>query len=185
MIIRKALLEDSKTVAVLLLTAMEEIVYSFIGTKNHELALDLLFFFVERENNQYSYQNCFVAEENGQIIGAVNIYDGAKLQELRAPVVSYVQNKFNPDFNPEDETEKGEFYIDSIGVDNGHQGKGIGSQILQFLIDDYVIKNNQILGLLVEEGNPNAKKLYLRLGFKSVGNKKLAGKNLEHLQLKY
>ncbi|KFF04303.1 GNAT family N-acetyltransferase [Flavobacterium reichenbachii] len=184
MIIRKALLKDSKTIAVLLLTAMEEIVYSFIGTKNYELALELLLFFVERENNQYSYQNCFVTEENGKIIGAVNIYDGARFHELREPVIRYVQNKFNPDFNPEDETENGEFYIDSIGVDSGHQGKGIGSQILQFLIDDYVIKNNKVLGLLVEEGNPNAKKLYLKLGFKSVGPKKLAGKNLEHLQLK-
>lgn len=83
----------------------------------------------------------------------------------------------------EDETESGEFYIDCIGVNSDQQGKGIGSKALNFLIDEYVVKNHQTLGLLVDEDNPNAKRLYLKLGFKVVGRKSLAGKKMEHLQL--
>ncbi|TDW51848.1 ribosomal protein S18 acetylase RimI-like enzyme [Flavobacterium sp. 270] len=182
--IRKATLQDSSPVSVLLLSAMEEIIYSFLGAKDYALALDFLYHFVSKENNQYSYQNCFVVEENDTIIGAVNIYNGERLHDLRAPIVAYFKANFNPDFTSEDETQSGEFYIDSLGVDPNYQGKGIGSKMLQFLIDEYVIKNKQTLGLLVEEANPNAKRLYLRLGFEAVGHKTLGGKSLEHLQLK-
>jgi len=184
MIIRKALSEDSPQIAPILMLAMEDIVYKFIGKKDFDSAKDFLLNFVEKENNQYSYQNCFVAEEENKIIGAVNIYDGATLEKLRIPVIEYVRANFNPDFNPEDETQSGEFYIDALGIDPAHQGKGIGSKILQFLIEKYVNQKKQTLGLLVDEDNPNAKKLYVKLGFAVVGKKTLVGKTLEHLQIK-
>jgi ribosomal protein S18 acetylase RimI-like enzyme len=183
MIIRKATIDDSEFIAKYLLLAMEEIIYKFIDERNPKTAYYFLLHFIESENNQYSYQNCFVAEENDEIIGAVSVYDGGKLQELRKPVVDYVRLNFNPDFSPENETQSGEFYIDSLGVSPNHQGKGIGSQLLQFLIEEFVTKNKQTLGLLVEEGNPSARKLYLKLGFKVVGVKTLVGKTLEHLQI--
>jgi ribosomal protein S18 acetylase RimI-like enzyme len=112
------------------------------------------------------------------------VYDGAKLHELRAPVAQAVKSMFNRDFNPEDETKAGEYYIDSIGVAPHQQGKGLGEKLLQFLIDAYVYKKNETLGLLVDKENPNAKKLYLKLGFEVVGEKILVGKNMEHLQFK-
>ena len=184
MIIRKATLKDSQDIAVLLLLAMEDIVYQFINEVNYAKAQAFLLHFVEQENNQYSYQNCWVAEENNQIIAAVNLYDGAKLNEFRAPIIQYVQTHFNTAFNPEDETEFGEFYIDTLGVRSNQQGKGIGSKLLLFLIDEYVTQSHKTVGLLVDEENPDAKKLYLKLGFKAVGKKTLVGKRLEHLQIK-
>jgi ribosomal protein S18 acetylase RimI-like enzyme len=184
MIIRKATIKDSKFIAPYLLLAMEDIIYKFIGEKNYESARYFLLYFIERDNNQYSYQNCFVVEENNEIIAAVNVYDGADLDVLRKPVIEYIKTKFKKDFNPEDETQAGEYYIDSLGVDTKCQGKGFGSKILQFLIAEYVTKKHQTLGLLVEEDNPNAKKLYLKLGFKPVGEKTLVGKKMEHLQIK-
>lgn len=184
MIIKKATLKDSESIASHLLLAMEDIVYEFIGEKDNKKAKDFLLYFVERENNQYSYENCWVVEENNEIIAAVNIYDGAKLSELRKPIAEYIKTQLGNNFNPEDETQSGEYYIDTLGVNPKQQGKGIGSKILRFLIDLYVIQNQQTLGLLVDEENPSAKKLYLKLGFKSVGKKKLLGKKMEHLQIK-
>jgi ribosomal protein S18 acetylase RimI-like enzyme len=64
------------------------------------------------------------------------------------------------------------------------QGQGLGSKMFAFLIDEYVYKRNKTLGLLVDKENPNAKKLYLKLGFTVVGEKILAKKSLEHLQFK-
>ncbi|WP_428229409.1 N-acetyltransferase family protein [Flavobacterium sp.] len=183
MIIRKATIDDSEFIAQLLLLAMEEIIYKFIGERDPKTAYYFLLHFVENENNQYSYQNCFVAEENNEIVGAVSVYDGGKLQELRKPIVDYVRLNFNPDFSPENETQSGEYYIDSLGINPNHQGKGIGSKMLQFLIEEYVTQNHHTLGLLVEEENPGAKKLYLKLGFQPVGTKTLVGKTLEHLQI--
>ena len=184
MIIRKATINDSEFIATLLLSAMEDVIYKFISKNDYNIANEFLFYFAEKENNQYSYQNCYVVEEMKEVIAAVNIYYGGKLIELRAPVIQYVKTHFNPEFNPEDETQLGEYYIDSLGVSSKQQGKGIGSKILQFLIDEYVVKNKKTLGLLVDDDNPNAKKLYLKLGFKAVGNKVLAGKSMEHLQFK-
>lgn len=183
MIIRRAIKSDSPFIASYLLLAMEEIVYEFIGEKNHQKALDFLLYFAERENNQYSYQNCWVFEGD-EVIAVANIYDGAKLQELRKPIVEYIKTHHGKAFNPEDETEAGEFYIDSFGVNPAHQGKGIGSKVLQFLIAEYVVKMQQTVGLLVEQDNPNAKRLYLKLGFEVVGQKILVGKTLDHLQVR-
>jgi ribosomal protein S18 acetylase RimI-like enzyme len=183
MVIRKATIDDSDFIATFLLLAMEEIIYKFIGTEDQKTAYYFLLHFVETDNNQYSYQNCFVAEEDNEILGAISVYDGRKLYELRQPIVDYIRLNFNPDFEPEDETQSGEFYIDSIGVNPKHQGKGIGSKLLLFLIDEFVTQNNLTLGLLVEEEKVNAKKLYLKLGFKPVGVKTIVGKKMDHLQI--
>jgi ribosomal protein S18 acetylase RimI-like enzyme len=183
-IVRKATLNDSEIIATYLFLAMEEIVYRFIGEKDPGKAREFMLHFVERDNNQYSWQNCWVAEDDMEVVAAVNLYNGAQLSELRQPVIEYLRSRFNKDFNPEDETQAGEYYVDSLGVNPNYQRKGIGSKLLQFVIDEYVGKRNQTLGLLVDEANPNAKRLYLKLGFKSAEKKVLFGKNLEHLQIK-
>lgn len=184
MIIRKANLEDARFIATYLLLAMEDIVYQFIGEKDYNKAKEFLLYFIKKKDNQYSYQNCFVVEEAGEVIAAVNLYDGTQLNVLRRPVVQFIRTKFGSDIRLEDETEEGEYYIDTLGVNPNQQGKGVGSEILQFLIDEYVIKNKQTLGLLVDEENPSARKLYLKLGFKPVAKKIFLGKRMEHLQIK-
>lgn len=170
---------------------MEEIVYEFIGEVDSQKARAFLLHFVREENNQYSYQNCWVVEQDNnvvecdcRIVATVNIYDGRKLEELRWPIIKYIKEHFNRELVVEDETEPGEFYIDSFGVSLDQQGKGLGSEILKFLVDEYVNRQNRTLGLLVDIENPNAKRLYLKMGFKSVGKKTLVGKTLEHLQIK-
>lgn len=184
MIIRKAVVSDAETIVSYLMLAMDEIVYKFIGQTDHKKAWGFLLHFVKSENNQYSYQNCFVAEEDHQVIAAINIYDGGKLEQLRTPISHYIKTNFLKDFNPEDETQAGEYYIDSFGVNPDYQGKGIGAKMLQHVIITYVHQNKLTLGLLVDEDNPNAKKLYLKLGFEPVGEKVLVGKRMLHLQVK-
>jgi len=75
--IRKASLTDAEQIATCLLLGMEDIVYKFIGENDPEKAKEFMRHFVERENNQYSYQKCWVAEEGDEIVATVNIYDGA------------------------------------------------------------------------------------------------------------
>jgi ribosomal protein S18 acetylase RimI-like enzyme len=183
-VIRKATSNDSRDIARYLFLAMEDLVYRFIGEANTAKASTFMLHFVERDNNQYSYQNCWVVEDNAKVLAAINVYDGALLGELRVPIIDYLKSEFNKDFDPEDETQAGEYYIDSFGVNPDQQGKGIGTKLLQFVIEEYAGRSNQTLGLLVDEKNPDAKRLYLRLGFKSVGKRILFGVPMEHLQLK-
>lgn len=180
--IRKATPEDSRFITPYLLLAMEDIVYEFIGEKSYHKAIGFLNAMVAQKQNQYSYENCWVTENEDGIIGVACLYDGRKLHELRKPVAHYIKEQFAREFNPEDETLAGEIYIDCVGVNPNQQGKGIGSKIFAFLIEEYVIKQKQTLGLLVDYDNPKAEKLYLKLGFKIVGEKTLVGKRLKHLQ---
>jgi ribosomal protein S18 acetylase RimI-like enzyme len=184
MIIRKATKADSQIITEHIFLAMEEILYEFIGMKDTNKAKDVLGHFVGKENNQYSYENCFVAESENEIVGTVNIYDGGKLESLRRPIIAYIKKHFGIDLTYEKETQEGEHYIDSIGVSEKHQRKGIGTELLKFIIEKYTNKNQRTLGLLVDEDNPKAEKQYLKLGFKLVGRKVLTRKKMKHLQLK-
>ncbi|MCC5919831.1 MAG: GNAT family N-acetyltransferase [Cyclobacteriaceae bacterium] len=183
MIIRKASIEDSKNIAYYLMMAMDEIVYQFIGLASRDKAIQFLESLIILKNNQYSYENCWMVEIKNQIVGAALIYDGGELHKLRKPVTMAIKNKFNRDFVPEDETQAGEFYIDCVAIHPNQQGKGLGTKIFDFLINEYVKERKNTLGLLVDKKNPKAKALYLRLGFRLVGEKVLVGKPMEHLQL--
>ncbi len=184
LMIRKAEASDYKAISKCLMLAMEDIFYAFIGNNSNEKAIDFLEQLVQQKGNQYSYENCWVAISENEIVGAGLVYDGAKLHQLREPVAQEIKKVFGNDFNPEDETQAGEFYIDCVGVYPDQQGKGIGSAIFKFLIEEYVQKKKQNLGLLVEKNNPSAKNLYLKLGFEVIGDKMLVGKTLEHMQFR-
>lgn len=181
--IRKATRNDSPFVAEYLLLAMADIVFKFIGENDLVKAKRFMNYFTEREDNQYSYQNCWVVENENGVVAAACIYDGGKLAELRKPVLEFIQNNYIKNLEVEEETRQGEFYIDSLGVKSSEQGKGIGTALVQYLISEYVVKKNLTLGLLVEPDNFKARKVYLKLGFKPVGMKTLVGKHMEHLQL--
>src|SRR5688500_9580314 len=112
--VRKATLNDSEIIATYLSLPMKDILYNFIGEEDPEKAREFMLHFVAGENNQYSYQNCWVVEDNMKVVAAINLYNGALLSELRQPVIEYLRSKFNNDFNPEDETQAGEYYIDSL-----------------------------------------------------------------------
>ncbi|WP_276166365.1 GNAT family N-acetyltransferase [Zobellia alginiliquefaciens] len=184
MSIRLAKPEDAKPIAALMLLATKDFVFTFIGEKSISKATQFLERLISEPGNQYSYENCWILENEDGVIAVANVYDGADLHKLRAPVTALIKSWFKRDFTPEDETSSGEFYIDSLAVRPDQQGKGIGSKILRFLIHEYVTEQNGNLGLLVEKDNPNAKNLYLKTGFESIGDKILTGKVLEHLQVK-
>lgn len=185
MTIRKATIQDAECITTCLLLAMEDIVFRFIGKKDHSLAREFMFHLVQMKGNQYSYENCWVAEIENRVVAAVNLYNGGQLHELRSPVLQYLDTRFGRQIIPEDETTAGEYYIDTLGVLPEFQGKGIGSSMLKFLIEEFAIKEQKVLGLLVEGENYDAKKLYLKFGFVTIGERTLVGKNVEHLQLKH
>ncbi len=183
MIIRKPKIEDSTEIATLFMLAMDELIFDFIGENSVEKAMHFLESLVRTEANQYSYENCWVVDIGDEVIAMANVYDGSELHRLRKPVTKKIASMFTKEFNPEDETQSGEIYIDSLAVHSDWQGKGIGSKMLNFLINQYVGKLDKTLGLLVDMDNVDAKKLYMRMGFEKIGEKQLSGKKMEHLQI--
>ena len=181
--IRKARKQESMQIAQLMLLAMEDIVRAFLGSHNPQQALEFMHVLVQQEGNQYSFENTWVAEQDNQVVGSITVYDGAKLQQLRQPVLSLLSKDYGRNISPENETEPGEFYIDTLAVHPAHQGQGLGTKLLEFVIGYFVCQERQALGLLVDKKNFKAKSLYLQLGFKPVDEKELMGHLYEHLQL--
>jgi acetyltransferase, GNAT family len=175
--IRAARTEDAAAVAPLMFQAMEEIVYKMIGKEHREEAIALLERLFIQKNNQYSYQNAWVYEENGTVIGSVIAYDGGQLEGLRMPVLSLIKEHYGIDITLEDETAAGELYIDTLSVKKEAQGRGIGSLLIEHLKG----LSNVPIGLLVDVHNPAAERLYTRLGFVYTHHQPLAGGMYKHL----
>ncbi|HLT07592.1 MAG TPA: GNAT family N-acetyltransferase [Cyclobacteriaceae bacterium] len=182
-LIRKARQSDSEPIAGLMLMAMEEIVYAFLNRRDHQKALLFMRRLVEQEGNQYSYQHTWVAEEEGQVVGSITCYKGSELHALREPVLELLATGYGRVVHPEDETEAGEYYVDTIAVHPSHRGKGLGTGLLRFVINRIVKQAGQTVGLLVDVDNPKAKNLYLQLGFVKVGDRQLMQHPYEHLQI--
>ena len=189
MALRKAIQSDAPFLTELMMMAMGDIVHQFIGIdpnlKNEtsiRTAENFLRSFIEKENNQYSYQNCWVYVVENKIVGMANVYEGAALERLRYPVLELIKNKFQTFNELEDETEPGEYYIDTFAIYPAYRGQGFGEILLNNLIKTFVFEKKQVLGLLVDTKNEKAQKLYKKLGFQFVKYKMLVGNKLAHLQ---
>jgi ribosomal protein S18 acetylase RimI-like enzyme len=175
--IRPAVPDDAKAVAPLMILAMGHIAGIFANSENHEEAIPFFETFFRQENNQYSYENTLVYENESGIVGSVTGYDGKLLHRLRQPILDELR-KSSPGFTPNDETEAGEYYLDCVNVATNQQGKGIG----KILINDYAysLGYNRV-GLIVDLENPAAKRLYENLGFYIAGHRNFMGHLYYHM----
>jgi ribosomal protein S18 acetylase RimI-like enzyme len=64
------------------------------------------------------------------------------------------------------------YYLEYIGVDPEHQGKGVGSSILQHLIDH---ADEDHVGCYLENANPGNIIFYQRFGFQIMEEKQIIG----------
>jgi ribosomal protein S18 acetylase RimI-like enzyme len=183
--IRNAEFRDALYVAPLLVQAMGDLATFFTSNAGKAEEINLFETFFSQKGNQYSFENTMVFEMNGEVLGSSNGYDGGKLKELREPFINYIKTKYNIQFPVNDEeTEPGEFYIDCVSVSPDEQGKGIGTQLLMAMIERGKQLNFKKIGLIVDVYNPEAKRLYVNLGFEKIKEKSFTGKRYEHLQFR-
>jgi len=176
---------DARAVAPLIIQAMGELANKFSNTTDATKTLELFEYFFSQKNNQYSYENTLVFEENSQILGSLNAYDGDKLIELRKNFADYLRIHNNvEDFYSEEETEAGEFYLDTISVAPSAQGKGIGKQLIDAGIKWAKKKGHKKVGLLVEVENEKALRLYQSKGFSIQNKKEFVGGLYFHMIIK-
>ena len=139
---------------------------------------------VEMEDSQYSYRNTLCAlTADGQLVGICVAYDGGRLHSLRERFVEMALHTFGIDYSSmDDETQAGEYYIDSLAVDAGFRGRGIASTLLRAAIDRGCQLGIPTCGLLVDKGNPCAEKLYNKVGFRYANDTAWGGHEMRHLK---
>lgn len=182
--IRRAAPKDAGRLATIITLAMADVLAYLLGDNDEEKSLQFLTYLIAQPDNQYSYQNIWVAEVDGDILGQVCLYDGADLIRLRRPVLTFIEKEYQHNPVVHDETTAGEIYLDTIAVASHAQGMGIGKLLLQYVVDFYVVQQKATVGLLVDRDNKTAKSLYLRTGFSKESEKSLFGKRFDHLQIK-
>ena len=82
---------------------------------------------------------------------------------------------------PDDETEAGEFYLDSVGVLEQFRGHGVGSALLKAMTAKAHAEGHADVALIVDQDNPEAERLYARLGFERVGIRMFFGHRMWHM----
>ena len=137
-----------------------------------------------REVSQYSYRNALVAEVDDNVVGAIIGYDGAKLYELRKPLLELMRETFGGVREIEDETSAGEFYLDSLAVLPQWRGRGVGGALVSAARDRAFAAGHERVGLIVDFANPRAEALYNSLGFERVNATTFLGHDMWHLQAK-
>jgi len=178
--IRPATPSDAEQVGPLFILSMGHIAGIFANSDRYEDAIPFFEKFFRQRDNQYSYANTLVFEEENRIKGSVTGYDGALLHVLRQPVLDELR-KNKPDFTPDDETEAGEFYLDCIHVDKNAQGKGIGKKLIAAFCQKALSLGYDRVGLIVDRENPEAKRFYTNLGFQVSGEKDFMGHTYFHM----
>lgn len=118
------------------------------------------------DDTLYSYLNTRIAEIDGNRVGALVAYDGARYAALRAKTFGLVQQTSGMDLSRNAmETSPGEFYLDSMAVLSDYRGLGIGKMLMRDRMDYAFCNGFQKVTLLVDKDKPRLQHYYQSLGF--------------------
>ena len=180
--IRQATINDAPFIAEIVALAMgdERIMHDYCG----ENPLEVLQAIAASPNTQYSYQNTLIAtNEKDSSIGAIVGYDGANLNKLRKATLQIVKEMADKCPQIADETEAGEFYIDSLAVLPAYRSKGVATQLISAICLKAFAEGHEKVGLIADLENISAIEFYKNKGFQPVGPKTFFTHEMIHLQI--
>lgn len=182
---RPAEIEDSALIADAVMAAFgDDLCRRLCGGASQDRIRDFFRMIASRPDTQYSYRNTLICTVDGIAAGAVCGYDGGRLDELRTPVLSALEQWFGAIPSPiENETQPGEFYLDSIAVDPLYRGCGVGTRLLRDMVAKARQEGAGTVALLVDTDNPAAEHLYTHIGFRRTGTRQLLGHTMYHLTI--
>lgn len=180
--IRSARVEDAATIARAVAMAIgdKEVLRAYCGDDYMAVLTQI----AATKGTQYSWQYALVAEVDGTAAGAVVGYDGDDLQLLREGTFAIVRQLTGRIPNIDNETEGGEYYLDSVGVLPEFRGLNVGRTLVREFCNKVFATQLNCVGLIVDSNNPQAEKLYTSLGFERVGTRLFFGHQMWHLQLR-
>jgi len=179
--IRLAKKEDAKQIVPLILQAIKDIAFMLTGTKTYEEAEKLLKYYVQSENNRLSYHNCLVKVYEGQVIGVIIAYHVSELAKLDQEMLEIISRNAKKDAKVDKEAEEGDFYIDTVSVNPEYQGLGIGTELLNGLLEHAKTIGVKRVSLNVDQDKPAARRLYEKVGFGYEKVQQIMGKPYDYL----
>lgn len=175
--IQHATKEDVNEVMPLLLSAIGNIAYTLTGAQDEEEARTILANFFVQDNNRISYRNVLVDRRDGIVAGMLLSYAGDSAAELDRPIIMRLEKLYGKEASKDlvVEAKAGDFYLDSIAVDEGYRGQGIAQSLIAAFEEQGSIHGCLRLSLIVDPDNKQAESLYRKLGYLEDGRIMVSG----------
>ena len=128
----------------------------------------------EREDTQFSYRNCTIAEVDGATAGmlvAFPINVDPEAEPETDPVLAPFSKLENDD----------SYYICGVALFERYRGNGIGSHFMRLAEEKANALGLEKTSLIVFEQNQGAKRLYERIGYKETAREKVVPHPLIHV----
>lgn len=149
--IRQALKQDKTDAAILMYQAIHDIAYVLTQETEYPKVLAELEILYSMEGNRISYENCLIAEENGQVAGIVVSYPGKSAEKLDEAIKKYLLDKKGRTPVIDKETDETDYYIDTLSVHSNFRNHGIGTNLLQAAITKGIETGYKTISLVVDE----------------------------------
>ncbi len=164
--LRDATLDDAPFIARVVLAGIDMLDIDAVLLDEQHAIYEHLMDICRMDDTLYSYLNTRIAEIDGNRVGALVAYDGARYAALRAKTFGLVQQSSGMDLSRNAmETGPGEFYLDSMAVLSDFRGLGIGKTLMRDRMD-YALRNGfQKVTLLVDKDKPRLQRYYESDGF--------------------
>lgn len=175
--IRAAATADSRRIAELFRIASDGVSdYIWEGMRQPgESLLDVGARRYARENTEFSWQNCRVAEEGGKVVAMVHAYPVGR------QATPEQLDEVDPVLRPYAELElSGSLYISALAALPGHRGRGLGSALLAAARRRAQQRGLLVLSLICFEENERALALYRRHGFEPIDAREIVPHPLIH-----
>ena len=182
--IRKARKEDCPELYDLIHEIFVDMELPLLDLLEPDILKDAMVRAMQQDIYRFSYRNGLVYEEEGEILGCCFGYPGASEPIIDAALRTAFKDMqvTAPKLFPDSETFAGEWYLDSIVTKQSARGKGVAYQLLQALPTLASASGETVIGLNCEKDNLQAKKLYEKIGFRSVSERILSGHVYDHMQ---
>ncbi len=114
-----------------------------------------------RTESDYSYENCTIAERDGEIAGMMHGY------AMHVPENGNPEN--DPVLRPYADLELDRsFYVSALAVHESFRGRGIGTDLMAIAFAQAKVLGLPYVSLICFERNEGAMRLYQRLGFAEI-----------------
>lgn len=185
MVIRKAAPEDREAVAGLLLVIFKDMELPLLQRISEEKLVQMVVEAMADPMYRYNESRGIVNEIDGKLAGIAFGYpdeeeptidlawdEVAKAHQLTGDTRLFKDSEVFPN----------EWYLDSVCVNEAFRGKGIGSSLLESVVDLARQAGKSKIGLCCDFTNHKAQKLYERVGYEVVGEQVLSNHRYYHMQ---
>ena len=167
--LRDAASDDAPFIARVVLAGIDMLDIDAVLPEEQHAIYEHLMDICRMDDTLYSYWNTRIAEVDGNRVGALVAYDGARYAALRAKTFGLVQQTSGMDLSRNAmETGLGEFYLDSMAILSDYRGLGIGKMLMRDRMDYAFCNGFQKVTLLVDKDKPRLQHYYESLGFAFV-----------------